>query len=141
MYEHNDIYDEWEELLEYGINNSEKDYYKQLEYFIGECKNTYDVFELQGFSDIFLDARNSFDVFSIHYKLGILASIKTENHQFLEFYLSYLQRDLEIYEIRMGLRFEDGCTAEDLDYLEIDEIDIKSYNELKPLYESSRKLL
>lgn len=126
-----DARDEWEQLLEYGRNAEAKDYQAKLEQFIAKCIEPYNPFKMN-FTDAFCDEQSTGAAFAFHYKPGILAAIEVKNINFLEFYLDFLERDLELCEIKMGFRFEEQCTADDLS--ELEDYQSELYYELKPLY-------
>lgn len=132
------MWDEWEELLEYGSEADPDDYQNKLREFIAKCVDPYDPIKMQ-LADCLCNVQLDSIFMPVHLKLGILAAIEVKNIKFLELYMDFLRRELELIEIKTGIRFEKDCTAEDLSELEDKEIDI--YNELKLLYDKAEQFL
>lgn len=72
-----------------------------------------------------------------HYKIVISVATKIKNRKLLEIYLDFLERDLELLEILMGVL---EVIGDDINSDDIREFDDDLYQEMKILYEESNEI-
>lgn len=122
-------------LIDNIINSDNSLLYQQrLKYLIKYVKNN----DLKScLRDALADELcTGFDNMYKHYVIGIPICIEFKNIELLKMYIVYLERDLELCEIKMGTRIED-----DVDVDDIDEFDPELYNEMKIVYKDSDEIL